>query len=217
MRVTRTVIAFVGLMVAGSSYGQLTVQDPVNLANAIASHAQDMAQWATSFSYMEQQIQQAQQQIKALTGSRGMGALYASGSLNATSILPANWQNVLATVKSTAAYQTERAKYPTVTDRPKANALYDTMASQDATMDDLYQQSDQRIDEVQSLMQQIDDAEDPAAKEDLSNRLISEQNALQANQNLASLVQARQKQELDQAYQQAQEEYACKEFNRSGC
>jgi type IV secretion system protein VirB5 len=66
-------------------------------------------------------------------------------------------------------------------------------------------------------MGQIDSANDPAAKQDLTNRLISEQNTVQANQNLANILQAKQKQELEEASQQAITEFTCKEFKRSGC
>ena len=100
---------------------------------------------------------------------------------------------------------------------PKANALYDVIASHNAIMSDLYGKANSRLSLIQSLTAQIDSANDPAAKADLANRLISEQNAIQANQNLVTILQSKQKQELEVASQAAVKELSCKDFKRSGC
>ena len=120
-------------------------------------------------------------------------------------------------MKKTSAYITERGKYPTFSNAPKANAMYDVVASQNAIMTDLYGKANSRLSLIQSLTAQIDSANDPAAKADLANRLISEQNAIQANQNLVTILQSKQKQELETAAQLAAKEHTCKEFKRSGC
>ena len=120
-------------------------------------------------------------------------------------------------MKKTSAYVTERGKYPTFGNLPKTNAMYDVIASQNALMSDLFTKANSRLTLIQSLTAQIDSANDPAAKADLANRLISEQNAIQANQNLVTILQSKQKQELEVASQSAVKELSCKDFKRSAC
>jgi type IV secretion system protein VirB5 len=209
--------AFIGALVfvfAGAAHAQIPVTDGAHIGLSITNQVESISKWTQQFAQLQQQIQQYQQQYAAITGARGMGGLLNNQSMNAG--LPADWKNVLASIKSTSAYATERAKYPTLTDRPKTNAMYDVMASQNATMSDLYAKSNQRLANIQALTAQIDAANDPAAKSDLANRLISEQNAIQANQNLVTILQSKQKQDMKEASREAQREYLCSEFKRTG-
>lgn len=206
-----------------TAYAQIPVTDVVHISTSVFNQVETMAQWAQQYTQMmqqieqfQQQIQQYQQQYNAITGSRGMGQLLTNTSAMTTA-LPANWQNVLSNVKSTSSYATARANYPSFTNKPKANALYDVVASHDAITTDLYNKSNTQMADLRSLMGQIDSASDPAAKQDLMNRLVSQQNGLQANQNLLTLVQQKQKQELEVASRAAASENACSEFKRSSC
>lgn len=218
MRILKTARVAIGALVfvfAGAAHAQIPVTDGAHIGLSITNQVESISKWAQQFSQLQQQIQQYQQQYAAITGSRGMGGLLDNSSMNAG--LPADWKQVLGSIKSTSAYATERAKYPTLTDRPKTNSMYDVIASQNATMSDLYAKSNQRLGNIQALTAQIDSANDPAAKADLTNRLVSEQNAIQANQNLVTILQSKQKQELDAASQLAAQEHSCKEFKRTGC
>lgn len=209
--------AFIGALafvLVGSAQAQIPVTDAASISTSITNQVESIAKWSQQFGQMKQQIQQYQQQYAAITGARGMGALLDNTALN--SALPADWKQVLSSIKSTSAYAAERSKYPTLTDRPKTNAMYDVVASQNATMSDLYSKSTQRLGNIQSLTAQIDSANDPAAKADLANRLISEQNAIQANQNLVTILQTKQRQDLKDASREAQREYLCSEFKRTG-
>jgi hypothetical protein len=145
-----------------------------------------LAKWAQQF----QHLTQSRQQLNAMSGSRGMGSLLNNPSVNAA--LPADWQQRVTSVRSTAACTTERQRHPTFPKAPKATAFYDTIGEQNVTSSDLYQRSNERMTQVQSLMGQIENAEDPAAKADLTNRLVSEQNAIQANQKPISVLRDRQ-------------------------
>lgn len=174
-----------------------------------------IAKWADQLEKMNDQINQAKAHLEAISGSRGIGELLDNPAIK--SQLPKDWQKLITEIKKTQSYIKERKKYPTVKGMPKTNAMYDVMASQKALMDDLYEKSVGRIQQVQDLMGQIDRASDPAAKADLTNRLINEQNAIQATSNLVNLLQKKQKQELEEATRQAQKEFMCREFKRSGC
>ena len=202
------------LVFAGAAQAQIPVTDVASITTSVTNQVESITKWTAQFGQLQQQIQQYKQQYEALTGSRGMGALLDNTALKAA--LPADWQQVLTDIKKTSAYVTERAKYPTPANRPKTNAMYDTMASQNAVMSDLYTKSNNRLGLIQSLTAQIDSANDPAAKADLANRLISEQNAIQANQNLVTILQSKQKQDMKEAGRAAQKEYLCNEFKRTG-
>jgi type IV secretion system protein VirB5 len=195
---------------AGAAHAQIPVTDGAHIATSIVNQVESIAKWTTQFGQLQQQITQSKQQLDAITGARGMGTLLNNSAMNAA--LPADWQLVLANIKSTGAYTTERAKYPTLANRPKTNAMYDTMAAQNAVMSDLYTKSNNRLGLIQSLTAQIDSANDPAAKADLTNRLVSEQNAIQANQNLVTILQSKQRQDMKEAGRAAQKEYLCNEF-----
>lgn len=207
----------------GTANAQIPVTDIIHISTSIFNEVEQIAQWVNQYTQMANQIQQFQTQIdqyrqhyNAVTGSRGMGQVLTNSSSLTTS-LPPDWKNTLASVKSTASYAAARANYPTFPNAPKANALYDVVASHDALTSDLYAKSQSQIADINSLMGRIDSANDPAAKQDLMNRLVSQQNTLQASQNLAALVERKQKQELEQASRAAAAEHACGEFKRSGC
>ena len=214
-KTTRAAIGALVFVFAGAAQAQIPVTDVASISTSVANQVESIAKWAQQFNQLQQQITQYQQQYAAITGPRGMAALLDNSALKAA--LPADWQQVLTDVKKTSAYITERGKYPTFSNAPKANAMYDVVASQNAIMTDLYGKANSRLSLIQSLTAQIDSANDPAAKADLANRLISEQNAIQANQNLVTILQSKQKQELETAAQLAAKEHTCKEFKRSCC
>ncbi len=214
-KTTRAAIGALVFVFAGAAQAQIPVTDVASISTSVANQVESIAKWAQQFNQLQQQITQYQQQYAAITGPRGMAALLDNSALKAA--LPADWQQVLTDVKKTSAYITERGKYPTFSNAPKANAMYDVVASQNAIMTDLYGKANSRLSLIQSLTAQIDSANDPAAKADLANRLISEQNAIQANQNLVTILQSKQKQELETAAQQATQEHTCKEFKRPSC
>lgn len=215
LKTTRAALGALVVVFAGAAHAQIPVTDVAHISTTVANQVEQIAKWAQQYNQLQQQITQYQQQYSAITGSRGMGALLDNTALKAA--LPADWQQVLTDVKKTSAYVTERGKYPTFGNLPKTNAMYDVIASQNAVMSDLYGKANNRLSLIQSLTGQIDSASDPAAKADLANRLISEQNAIQANQNLVTILQSKQKQDLEVASQAAVKELSCKDFKRSGC
>lgn len=213
--VTRFSFALIFFACMGVAHAQIPVTDIAKITQSVNAQVQTMAQWATQATSMATQIQSMKQQYDSITGPRGMGNLLNNAMLN--SALPDDWQAVMSSVKSTAAYATERAKYPTLTNAPKSNALYDTIAGQNATMSNLFATGAARIKQQLALMGQIDSAADPAAKQDLANRLVAEQNAIQANQQLIVTLQAKQQQDLTAASAAAAKEWRCSEFKSSNC
>ncbi|WP_265310999.1 type IV secretion system protein [Verminephrobacter aporrectodeae] len=218
MKILKTVkvpVSALAFVFAGSVQAQIPVTDGVSISTSIKNQVETIVKWGEQFKLLQEQIDQYKKQYESITGSRGMGSLLDNTALNAP--LSDDWQKALADVKKTSAYATERSKYPTLDGMPKTNAMYDIVASQNTVMSDLYSKASKRLGLIQSLTAQIDSANDPAAKVDLTNRLISEQNAIQANQHLVTILQVKQKQDMEVASQAAVKEFTCKEFNRTNC
>jgi type IV secretion system protein VirB5 len=145
---------------------------------------------------LETQITQMTQQYDALTGNRSLGQILNNPSL--TSYLPSQWQSVYTEVKSgqlqglTSAAQ-QVANQEGMTSNTATQQRYnDTLAANKAITMQAYQASADRLQNIQSLMQQSDLTQDPAAKADLQNRLASENAMIQNEQtrlNLASHLQ----------------------------
>jgi type IV secretion system protein VirB5 len=142
-------------------------------------------------------------EFSAITGSRGMGAIPDNLREQLKDVIanPPGWEDI-------------RKKYPDFEglDAPKAAAVYDVIAKGDARLQGLQGLAEQRMDQVNSLMQRIDSANDPAAKQDLANRLASEQAAIQAAAALAQIVAQKQETDVRQAEVEAQREFFEKEW-----
>ena len=59
------------------------------------------------------------------------------------------------------------------------------------------------------------EANDPAAKADLQNRLITEQNSIEASTQMIELIKQKNVADLDKAREAANKEFLCKEFNNT--
>ncbi|MDR0577662.1 MAG: hypothetical protein LBI87_09055 [Candidatus Accumulibacter sp.] len=147
-----------------------------------------------------------------MSGPRGMGRLYDSAA--AALDLPEEWQAFSG--KSLATYERHRARYPQ-SKYQKQNDVFDLIASYSATLDEVYKSATARNAQVKKLMAEIDGANDPAAKADLANRLINEQNAIQSSRQTLAVLEARHREELETAQAEARREFMCKEFKREGC
>lgn len=166
------------------------------------------------------QIQVAKDQLGQLgrmeqlaTGSRGMGVLL--NSLDLGIKIPAEFQTLLSNIEGSSAYKIARDAYPHFENQPKMNEIFNQRAINVALIDQIIEQTSKRSKNIANLMQQIDLAIDPAAKTDLTNRLVSEQNAIAADSQMVSSVNEKMKQENARLQYQAKQESICKEFPRS--
>ena len=198
---------------SGGAQAQIPVTDGLHIGTSVFNQVETISQWVQQFQYWEGQIQQMQSQLEAIKGARGMGLIFDMPVLKQA--LPKDWQALITSVRSMPGYASNRRRYPTMpTGWTATNNLYDTIASQKTLMNNLYGQSNDRINQINSLMTQIESAPDPAAKQDLANRLINEQNAVQANVNLVNILKDMQTKELQEAGDAAAREYQCHEFKR---
>ncbi len=213
MRLKKIVLAMT--LICSTATAQIPVTDGVQIGIHVTNQLETIGKWVLQLKQLKDQFDQAKQHYEAIRGARGMGAL-----LNATGVkiqLPNNWSSALSSFKSSSNFSPLRSKYPTKTDYPKYNEVYDTIVVQQLAMDDFYKKTADRVSQVDSLMSQIDSAEDPAAKADLQNRLLSEQNSIQASAQMVELIKQKNIQDLDTAARAARAEFRCKEFKRSGC
>lgn len=200
----------------GNAHAQIPVTDGASIAKQVANQLETIQKWGLQYAQMIQQIDQAKKQFESMNGARGLGTVSNSQAVKFDSIIPDSWQTLSG--QSLPGYKSARSKYPTTTDKqPKLSALFDTRASQEAQMSAIYDATTKRRQQVDSLMAQIDTATDPAAKADLMNRLVQEQNAIQASAQSLAALKEKQAHELSDARQAAVTESMCLEFNKSGC
>ena len=173
-----------------------------------------IAQLAQQYAKLQEQFAQLQKLESIASGNRGMGNLLNDPKVQV--VLPQDWAQMAASIKGSAAYQTEREKLGTAK-TPAGNALLDKVAEQNATMTQYFTAANARLGNVAQLMQQIDLASDPAAKQDLANRLANEQNAIAASQQVLAVLKERQHQERSEANKVAARSAVCAEFKRTGC
>jgi type IV secretion system protein VirB5 len=141
---------------------------------------------------LESQVTTMSNQYSALTGNRGYGQIFNNPSLS--NYLPAQWQSVYSQVQSgqlqglsTSAQQILNSEGMTAA-TPTQQRYNDTLATNKAMTMQAYQASQNRLQNIQNLMQQSNVTQDPAAKADLQNRLLSENAMIQNEQTKLNLM-----------------------------
>lgn len=171
------------------AHAQIPVTDVASLAQQI----QQVASWGQQIQSMKDQLAQQQQLFSSMNGSRGLGQLLNNPALK--SALPADWQNVYSSIQS-GGYSGLTGSAKAIRD---ANAIYDCNAgaansvarcnremnktAQDkAFANDAYIASQRRLDNIQALMGQIDNATDTKQIQDLQVRMQAENAMIQNEQ-----------------------------------
>jgi type IV secretion system protein VirB5 len=169
--------------------------------------AQQLEQEVTT---MEQQYTTMTNQYQALTGNRNLGQIFNDPSLR--NMLPSSWQSVYSAVQSgqlpaisNAAQQIEAAEGMTA-NTPGQQRYNDTIAANKAISMQGFQQTQNELQNIQSLMQQSNLTQDPAAKADLQNRLAAESAIVQNQQTQMQLASQLEAIELKLATQQAEQQ-----------
>jgi len=205
-------VAVLAFAMATPAHAGIPVIDVTAVLNLVMSYAQQLQQYETLQSQLTTQVQHletATKQLQSMTGSRGMQALFNNSAVQAN--MPADWQSVYAAVQSSPTYATERAKFPN-SNNSNINAIYNATAASNATMTDFFGKAGARIQQIQNLQTQIDSASDPAAKADLTNRFMTEQNSIAATNQLLNVLKQKQAQDILQAQQTAHGSLVCSEF-----
>lgn len=198
----RSVVVGLGSMVVGVMFFS-----PGTFAQGIpVISVSELAQDLLVVQNLKSQLTSMTAQFNALTGNRSLGQILNNPTL--VNYLPSQWQSVYSQVKSgqlqglsSAATQvmSDEGMTSTTTTQARYNQ---TLASNKAMTMAAYQSSADRLTNIQSLMQQSDLTQDPAAKADLQNRLSAENAMIQNEQTRLNLMMQLQKQEEELALKQ---------------
>lgn len=197
----RTVVAIASALCLSTAHATgIPVLDVSNLAQAML-----MVQ------NLMQQLDQMKSQYDALTGNRGYGTILNDPTLR--SYLPDQWQAIYDQVKSgslqgisNAAQQIAKSEGLTGASTTGQQRYYDTLAANKAMTMQAYSATLARLSNIQSLMQQSNLTQDPAAKADLQNRWAAEYTMVQNEQTRLNLMSRLQQTEMQLAQEQRERE-----------
>ncbi|MCC8553982.1 P-type DNA transfer protein VirB5, partial [Xanthomonas hortorum] len=174
------------------------------------------------------QLNQMQKQYEAVTGPRGLGQIMNNPALR--DYLPSDWQNVYDSVRSggynglsgsAASIYNQNKIYDACASVPQADARTACQAaavkpSQDkAFATAAYAAAKSRLDQIDSLMRQINQTQDPKSIAELQGRIASEQ-AMIANEQIKLQLFQVMAQAEDKIQEQRQNEIDAKMNARRG-
>ncbi|MCC4621437.1 P-type DNA transfer protein VirB5 [Xanthomonas cassavae CFBP 4642] len=169
---------------------------------AITNQIETMAKWKAQYDQMVSQINQMQKQYDAVTGPRGLGQIMNNPALR--DYLPSDWQKVYDSVR-TGGYNGLSGSAAAIYD---ANKVFDACgrmaagaqrtaceaaavkpAQDKAFAGEAYAAAKSRLDQINSLMGQINQTQDPKAIAELQGRIASEQAMIANEQTKLQLFQ----------------------------
>lgn len=196
---------------------QIPVTDGASIAQNLLNHIQSMAQWAQQLTALQSQLATAQQAYSAVTGVRNLGMLFNNPNIRAS--LPADYSQVLQGGSSLyGAGQSVLQSNQLQAGNYQANlASVNSRTSQlgadtSALMTQAQQGLTARMQELDSLQQQINMTQDPKAIAELQARLQVEQANIAVDQmranNLAQQINAEKSLADDQVAQLTQRSFS---------
>lgn len=201
-KLSASCILAVGIAATSAAFAQIPVTDGASIAKSVENQIETMAKWKMQYDQMVSQIDQMKQQYAAVTGARGMGELFNNPQLR--DYLPQDWQDVYDSVKS--------GGYAGLSGRAESiyndNKAYDACAgstSNEQRMNceaqavkgaqdkafalDAYDAAKNRLSQIDQLMQQINQTQDPKAIAELQGRIAAEQAMIQNEQTKLQMYQ----------------------------
>ena len=192
-KLLRILALVTGLFSGGQAFAGIPVIDGANLAQAI----QQVMAWAQQYQQMTQQIQQLQQQIESVTGSRGFSSVLNSPAFQqARRTLPEDAQTLLNLANGgsygnlASSINTIKQATSTLTasdfgSQSAADQWWSDLnraASNKALSQEAYNSAQQRLSNLEGLLQQISTTQDPKAIAELQARINVEQGLIQNEQ-----------------------------------
>ena len=169
-----------------------------------------VAQAIATVKQLKMQYDQVVNQINMIKGNRGLGLIFNNPALR--NYLPDNWKSIYDLANagrlngiSGVADEIMRQEGMTVNASmaPGVSRYITTLATNKAITQKAYDAVIERLQNIQSLMQQSDTTQDPAAKADLANRFAAENAQIQSEQTRLNIVQQLQAVEEKLAARQA--------------
>ncbi|AWQ03656.1 P-type DNA transfer protein VirB5 [Bordetella bronchiseptica] len=201
-KLSASCILAVGIAASSAAFAQIPVTDGASIAKSVENQIETMAKWKMQHDQMVSQIDQMKQQYAAVTGARGMGELFNNPQLR--DYLPQDWQGVYDSVKS--------GGYAGLSGRAESiyndNKVYDACAglssmeqrvnceaqavkgAQDKAFSlDAYDAAKNRLNQIDQLMRQINQTQDPKSIAELQGRIAAEQAMIQNEQTKLQMYQ----------------------------
>ncbi|PWF24021.1 P-type DNA transfer protein VirB5 [Corticimicrobacter populi] len=201
-KLSASCILAVGIAASSAAFAQIPVTDGASIAKSVENQIETMAKWKMQYDQMVSQIDQMKQQYAAVTGARGMGELFNNPQLR--DYLPQDWQGVYDSVKS-GGYAGLSGRAESIYDN---NKVYDACAgfvsneqrtnceaqavkgAQDKAFAlDAYDAAKNRLSQIDQLMRQINQTQDPKAIAELQGRIAAEQAMIQNEQTKLQMYQ----------------------------
>lgn len=203
------------------------VPTQLNQIQNFAQMLKDYAMMVDQLNQMKQQFSQMEKDYKSVTGSRNLGDILNSPEFK--QYLPDDWQDIYSNIRNNG--------YDGLSNAAKslrdASKVFDTcsyinnptekriceaqsiQAAQDQTFaNDAYKKSTGRVQQIESLMTEINRTSDPKAIAELSARIQAEQALIQNEQTKLAMYQESSKAEK-QLLEQQKREAAIKSFTSS--
>lgn len=190
---------------AGTASAQWATFDVSNFAQnlqQVQQLSQSLQQMQNQLAQLKQQTTQGQQMYGSMTGTRGMGRLAGGSVSDYQTSLYNQVQNNNGAVAQLAAAIKQKAGYLSTQDMSGINSAYqqrlqqsgDAAANRQAQAEMVFQHSGQEFQDIQLLMGEIDQAQDPKAIADLQARIqiqqVMLQNQLVQAQAMSSMLAA---------------------------
>lgn len=201
-KISASCILAVGIAASSAAFAQIPVTDGASISKSVENQIETMAKWKMQYDQMVSQIDQMKQQYAAVTGARGMGELFNNPQLR--DYLPQDWQGVYDSVKS-GGYAGLSGRAASIYDN---NKVYDACtgfvsteqrtnyeaqavkgAQDKAFALDAYDAAKNRLSQIDQLMQQINQTQDPKAIAELQGRIAAEQAMIQNEQTKLQMYQ----------------------------
>ncbi|ANC00451.1 P-type DNA transfer protein VirB5 [Vibrio parahaemolyticus] len=182
------------------------VLDATAQINQVQNFAQMLKEYATLLDQLDQmkrQFEQMEREYSSVTGSRNLGDILNDPEFK--HYLPDNWQDVYQGIRNNgyeglsgsakalrdASKVFDACEYITdPTEKRVCNAQAVKPAQDQAFANDAYKKSQNRVNQIESLMREINRTNDPKAIAELSARIQAEQAMIQNEQTKLSLYQA---------------------------
>jgi type IV secretion system protein VirB5 len=190
-----------GLASGGQAFAGIPVIDVASVAvqqTQLTQAIQQVAAWVQQYEQMMQQIQQMQQQIQNTTGGRGMSELLNSPAYQqARRTLPPDAQQVLGLANGgsygnlassissikRASSTLDSNSFSSPTAAGQWDADLNQAASHQALSMQAYSDAAPRLKNIEDLIAQISQTQDPKAIAELQARMSAEQAVIQNEQN----------------------------------
>lgn len=201
-KLSASCILTVGIAASAAGFAQIPVTDGASIAKSVENQIETMAKWKMQYDQMVSQIDQMKQQYAAVTGARGMGELFNNPQLR--DYLPQDWQGVYDSVKSggyaglsgraESIYNNNKmydpcAGFASMEQRVNCEAQAVKGAQDKAFALDAYDAAKNRLSQIDQLMRQINQTQDPKAIAELQGRIAAEQAMIQNEQTKLQMYQ----------------------------